>query len=179
MIILPLPVQFTGHYMGNPCSSFGSHFSLAITGIYQCCKPFCKTCWFVKHGQKDFCVKGKTYPLKGFYTCSTDHVVYCLTCPCSLFYVGRTIRSLRKSFSEYHHFVTEGSDIHSVSRHFLKYHNKSTVSLKFGLSRQCLETSPQWSIIISSAREKCSWFYLWTYWPPEGLNEDFKMSTVL
>lgn len=69
---------------------------LAITGMYQCRKPLCKTCQFVQHGQKEFRVKGKTYPIKEIHTCSSDYIIYSLTCPCGLFYVGQTIRTLRK-----------------------------------------------------------------------------------
>lgn len=67
-----------------------------IKGMYQCRKPQCLTCKHVKHGQKGFNHKDKQYTFLAFYTCSTEFVVYCLSCPCGLLYVGRTIRTLRK-----------------------------------------------------------------------------------
>lgn len=70
---------------------------IPLKSIFQRHKPLCKTCnKFVHHGQKNFIAQGKTYPMNDFHCCSSDHVVYCLTCPCSLFYVGRTIRPLQK-----------------------------------------------------------------------------------
>lgn len=64
-------------------------------GLYQCRKALCKTRSFVHHGEKSFCSKEKPYPLDHFYNCSSDFVVYGLTCPCGLIYVGRTICPLR------------------------------------------------------------------------------------
>lgn len=66
---------------------------IPLVGMYQCKKPFCLTCEFVQHVQKTFSVKGKTYTLKDFFNCFTDYIVYCLTCTCGLFYVGKTIRA--------------------------------------------------------------------------------------
>lgn len=74
---------------------------LPLVGMYQCHKALCKTCTFIQHGQKSFCTKGKTYPLNEFYNCSSDFVVYGLTCPCGLIYVGRTIRPVRQRFGEH------------------------------------------------------------------------------
>lgn len=54
---------------------------IPLVRMYKCCKSLCKTCKYVKHSQKYFATKGKTYLLTDFYNCSSDFVVYGLTCP--------------------------------------------------------------------------------------------------
>lgn len=56
-------------------------------------------------------------------------MVYYLTCPCGLLYVGGTICTLRKHFGEHRRFIEEGNDIH-VPKHFLVKHLQSTADLK-------------------------------------------------
>lgn len=58
---------------------------IPLVGMFQCWKKLRKTCHFVQHGQKSFSTKGQTYILKDFYNCSSDYVVYGLTCPCASF----------------------------------------------------------------------------------------------
>lgn len=57
---------------------------LDIKDMYQWRKLNCLTCKFVQHKQKYFTTKGKTYQLGQFFNCSTEFVVYCLSCPCNL-----------------------------------------------------------------------------------------------
>lgn len=103
---------------------------IPLTGMYRCNKSLCKTCAFVRHGQRSFQHKDKIYQLEGFYNCSTEYVVYCLTCPCRSLYVGRTIRPLRQRFGKHRRFIEKGCDEHSVPRHFLEHHNQSTAGLQ-------------------------------------------------
>lgn len=67
---------------------------IPLVGMYQCKKKLCPPCQFVKLGQKTF----HRYYIKEFYNWSTEYVVYCLACPCGLFHVVRTIRTLCKRF---------------------------------------------------------------------------------
>ncbi|PIO39511.1 hypothetical protein AB205_0069860 [Aquarana catesbeiana] len=100
-----------------------------IKGMYQCRKPLSLTCAHVTHRQKDFHHKGKLYVIPDFFNCGSDYVVYCLTCPCGLLYVGRTIRPLRKRFGEHHNLVEKGIDKHSVPRHFKEHHGQTSSGL--------------------------------------------------
>lgn len=148
---------------------------LAIFGMYQCRK----TCRFVTHGQKDFCVKGKTYPIKGFHTCSSDHVVYCPTCPCGLFYVGRTIRPLLKRFGEHRRFITGGLDNHSVPRHYLEYHDKSTDGLRVWVIEAMPRDLPPAERFRRLCHKEINWIFSLKVLAPGGLNEDFEISAIL
>lgn len=99
-----------------------------IKGMYQCKKPLCLTCAHVTHRQKYLFRKG--------------YVVYFLTCPCSLFYVGRTIRTLRKRFGEHRNLVEQGKDKRSVPRHFLQFHKQSSDGLRVWILEAISKTLP-------------------------------------
>lgn len=54
-------------------------------GIFRCGKRRCLTCQFIVWGQTTFQDgTGKTYNIRQFITCSTDHVIYGLQCLCNL-----------------------------------------------------------------------------------------------
>lgn len=89
---------------------------IPLVGMYQGHKALCKTCKFIQHGKKFFSTKDKTYQLKEFHNCSSDFVVYELTCPCGLIYVGRSIRALRQRFGEHRRLIEVGEEQHSVTR---------------------------------------------------------------
>lgn len=77
----------------------------------------------VQHCQKHFTTNGKACAHNGFYNCSTEFVIYCLSCPCGLLYMHRTIRTIRKRFGKHRWSVEEGTDKLSVpEKHSIKYH---------------------------------------------------------
>lgn len=160
----------------NTSSSLQLFFMI---GMYQCRKPLCLTCSFVQHGQKTFTIKNKTYKISEFYTCSTDHVVYCLTCPCGLHYVGRTIRPLRQRFGEHRRFIEAGKDHHSVPRHFTQHHPKSTVGLKVWIIESIPATLPAAERFKRLCQRETYWIYALDVLSPGGINEELEISTLL
>ena len=113
---------------------------IPLVGMFQCKKARCKTCLFVQHGKKSFCSKGRTYPLDHFYNCSSNFVVYGLTCPCGLISVGQTICPLRQRFGQHRRLIEGGKDMHSVPRHFANHHKKSTTGLSVWVIEQIPNT---------------------------------------
>lgn len=83
----------------------------------------------VTHGKKTFRTIGKTFTLSSFYNCSTTYVVYCISCPCGLVYVGRTIRALCAKFGEHRRAVHAGNPKYSVVRCFAAHHQKEIADL--------------------------------------------------
>ncbi len=70
------------------------------TGNYRCgacaqCNNTFKTRTF-RHPHNN-----KNLPIKSVITCASTHVVYILTCPCGLVYVGKTTRQLKQRVSEH------------------------------------------------------------------------------
>lgn len=101
-----------------------------IRGMYQCCKALCLMCSHITHRQKEFHSKGQKYSISDFYTCSSEFVIYCLSCACDLQYVGCTIRTICNRFGEHRYLVDAGSDQHSVPKHFLIHHEHFSQDLK-------------------------------------------------
>ncbi|CAI9578678.1 unnamed protein product, partial [Staurois parvus] len=90
------------------------------TGIYRCNKRGCLNCQSITHGRSQVLdSQGNSYHIRQFITCATDLIIYILTCPCKLLYVGRTTRPLRKRIGEHRRLIRDGCDKHSVPRHFL------------------------------------------------------------
>ena len=44
---------------------------------------------------------GKRFEINDIIMCSTTHVIYTITCPCALCYVGKTSRSLKQRINEH------------------------------------------------------------------------------
>lgn len=157
-----------------------SHIPLIpLVGMYQCRKKLYLTCKFVDHGQKNFTVKDKTYTIKDFYNCSSEYVVYCLTCPCGLFYVGRTIRPLRQRFGEHRRFIEKGWDKHSVPLHFLKEHQKSTMGLRVWVIEAMPRGLPAAERFKRLCQQKAYWIYSLGTLSPGGLNEELETHSLL
>lgn len=133
----------------------------------------------MRHGQRSFQHKDKTYQLEGFYNCSTEYVVYCLTCPCKSLYVGRTIRPLRQCFGKHRRFIEKGCDEHSVPRHFLEHHNQSTA----GLQVWVLESIPRNLSEAEWFSKLCEcetfWIYTLDTLAPNGLNKEIEVNTII
>lgn len=110
--IAPSKIKPKSPTASSPLSFFN------IKGMYQCRKALCLTCKHVTHGQKVFQSKGKCYTIPEFYTCSSEFV-YCMSCPCSLFYVVLTICTFCTRFGEHKCFV----EADSFPKHFLLHYN--------------------------------------------------------
>lgn len=152
---------------------------IPLVGMFQCKKARCKTCDFVKHGRKSFKHKGKVYPLEGFYNCSSDHVVYALTCPCGLLYIGRTIQPLRQRFGKHRRLIEGGKDLHSVPRHFLEHHNRSTEGLEVWVIEQIPRSLPDAERFKRLCSRETFWIYCLDVLSPGGMNEAIEISTIL
>lgn len=62
--------------------------------MFPCSK--CQVCPFVDRTKVFKDAKGhKQYELRDLINCSTDRVIYMLTCPCQKIYIGKTKRQLR------------------------------------------------------------------------------------
>ena len=152
---------------------------IPLVGMYQCRKSRCKTCHFVQHGQKNFHTNGKTYPLKDFYNCSSEFVVYGLSCPCGLLYIGRTIRPLRERFGEHRRNIEGGTDPHSVPRHFTMLHQQSTSGLQVWIIEQIDKTLPPAERFKKLCARETYWIYSLDTLSPGGINESIEISTIL
>lgn len=61
--------------------------------------------------------KGSVHPILSFFSSPVAHVIYCLSCPCNLLYVGQTVRVVQTWFGEQRRLIEVGNII-IVSWHF-------------------------------------------------------------
>ncbi|OCT56704.1 hypothetical protein XELAEV_18004515mg [Xenopus laevis] len=60
-----------------------------------------------------------TVQLRGHYCCISKYVVYVLTCPCGLIYIGETTQMVKSRISKHKSSINLGNAKLSVSKHFL------------------------------------------------------------
>lgn len=146
--------------------------------MYQCRKLNCLTCKFVQHKQKHFTTKDKTFQLGQFFNCSTEFVVYCLSCPCNLLYVGRTTRTLRKRFGEHRRSIEDNKNL-TISRHFTEFHQGSTNGLRVWIIEAIPNNLPRAELIKRLCERETFWIYTLDCLKPGGLNEEIETHSIL
>ena len=86
-------------------------------GNYRCgscvqCQ-FTKKCTTYKHPHT-----GQTLKIRGTITCTQKNVIYLLTCPCNLAYVGKTTRCLKTRIAEHRSNIRNRDQRSPVATHF-------------------------------------------------------------
>lgn len=113
--------------------------------------------------------------LKDFYNCYSDFVIYGLTCPCSLLYVGRTIRALPTRFGEHRRSIEGGIDplkvAHSVPKHFTQAHKQSMEGLQVWVIEQISRSLPAAERFKKRCARETFWIYNLDVLSPGGMNE--------
>lgn len=110
-----------------------------LIGYYKCRN--CEVCSINAIAERKVCrlhsnSTSRDFSIKSFITCSTTHVVYLLSCPCGLHYVGRTVRSLKVRLSEHIGNIKRGFLGHPVSKHFSEVHKQDPRGTSFvGIDR--------------------------------------------
>lgn len=104
------------------------------TNFFVCRK--CKACQQVRNsirGLEKFrsMANNRAFGITEFILFNTTHVIYTLECSCSLMYIGRTKRPLKKNIAEHNYYIIIGFKYHSVSLHFKHHHNKDPSGLTF------------------------------------------------
>ena len=121
---------------------------------------------------------GKEIKIKGTITCSTNNVIYLLTCPCGLAYVGQTSRALKTRISEHRSNIRLKNPKSPVAQHFSKMGHNVAQLRYIGIERVPL---PRRGGDIHNLldRREAYWIYQLRTLQPDGLNEDFELSAFL
>ena len=100
----------------------------------------CRACKACKGSRKisQYLLPGSTQPMpiKKYMTCNTDHVVYCITCPCKKTYIGSTTKKAKCRILEHMRAISNKDFSYPVSRHFAENHKSDRGQLQFF----CLDT---------------------------------------
>lgn len=77
--------HYSGSSRSDPC---------VIKGTFRC--GHCEQCKLLMEGQVHVLPNGRWHKAKHYVDCTTLGVIYLFRCPCSVFYVGKTILHLNK-----------------------------------------------------------------------------------
>ena len=121
---------------------------------------------------------GRVYKIKGRITCLSTFIVYLLTCPCGLFYVGKTKRQLKTRIFEHKCAIRKNDDKSSVARHFNSVGHNANM-LKF-MGLELVNRPPRGGDRENLLLQREAWhiFNLNTC-IPHGMNEDLTLSCFL
>ena len=140
------------------------------TGTFPCSRTICRTCPHVNSSNTITTPKGHVN-ITGHYTCTTENVVYCLTCEkCpSTVYIGETGRRMADRFRQHRRDVINGRNDLPVPAHFNQpdhsLQDMKVAVLKAGLVNQ-------------QHRKKQEMRYIFKHGTlaPSGLNHDFSFT---
>lgn len=152
---------------------------IPLVGMYWCKKALCLTCSHVTHGRKTFNTNCNQYTLKSFFNCSTTYVIYCISCPCELLYVGRTIRTLCARFGEHRRAVQANNPLYSTARHFTTHHQQNISDLNVWVIESISDHFTPAKRFQSLFRQETFWIYTLNSMTPNGLNEEIEINTVI
>lgn len=89
------------------------------------------------------------------------------------------IRPLHKRFGEHRNPIEQGKDKHSVPRHFLEFHDQSSIGLRVWILEAIPNTFPPAEWYKKLCERENYWIYTLDTLSPGGLNETIKINTLL
>lgn len=121
----------------------------------------------------------KQFKINSFINCTTTRVIYMLTCPCGLIYVGKTKRQLRIRVGEHVQSTINKEDDRPLALHFLREYEGDPKGLKCkGIYKLNLLSRRGDFDRVLYQKEKMWIFYLDSM-QPLGLNNECNLSVFL
>lgn len=121
---------------------------------------------------------GRVYKVKGRITCLSTFIVYLLTCPCGLLYVGKTKRQLKTRIFEHKCAIRKNDEKSSVARHFNSEGHNANMLRFMGL--ECVGRSSRGGDRENRLLQREAWYiFNFNTCIPNGMNEDLSLSCFL
>ncbi|KAL7388934.1 hypothetical protein ABVT39_016775 [Epinephelus coioides] len=151
---------------------------LTTTGMYRCGN--CACCNNTTNTKSfNHPHTGKKIPIQEFINCKSTHVVYMLSCPCGLVYVGQTKRPLKQRISEHKTAIRTGNMDYAIAKHYAEANHGSPSSLRFcGIEKITIPTRGG-DVLKKLAQREMFWIYILNTMAPNGLNDDFSLKCFL
>lgn len=121
---------------------------------------------------------GKSIPIKGVISCHTKSVIYLITCPCGLSYVGKTSRELKTRIAEHHSTIRCKNLNYPVAAHFLEHNHPFSSFRYIGIENVSLPRRGGDLEMLLAKRENFYIHFLKTL-TPHGLNTEFELKWFL
>ncbi len=120
----------------------------------------------------------KTYKVRGRITCLSTCVVYLLSCPCGLHYVGKTKRHLKTRIFEHKSAIRRKDEKSSVARHFNAVGHDANTLRFMGL--EIVNRSPRGGDRENRLLQREAWYiFSLDTCIPKGMNEELSLSCFL
>ncbi|CAJ0961956.1 unnamed protein product [Ranitomeya imitator] len=105
------------------------------TGTFPCLSCMC--CSNVIKGNEILHPRtGKAFPIKEYYTCNSNFVVYLIMCPCGLLYVGETTQAIKSRISSHKSTISticeQGRNVKKLTFDFSYIDYISVIKMHFG-----------------------------------------------
>lgn len=121
---------------------------------------------------------GQRFKIKGLITFMSTNVIYMLTCPCGLSYIGKTHRSLKTRISEHRSNIRTGETKNPVAAHFVQAGHPFS-SLRY-IGIEMVKMSCRGGDIERKLLQRESfWIHRLNTWSPLGLKEELDLKTFL
>ena len=146
-------------------------------GNYRC--GSCTQCNFT-HKCHDFRHphSGRKIPIKGVIRCSTEGVIYLLSCPCGKAYVGKTTRALKVCIAEHRSSIRCKNTTYPVAAHFVEA-NHTVSSLRYIGIEQVSKPRRGGDFDSLLLQREAAWIYKLQTLAPHGLNVEFDLRPFL
>lgn len=146
-------------------------------GFFPCrhchsCQNHTKTNTFVSHSTQ------KEHKIKHFITCRSSNVIYLLSCPCGLQYVGKTSRQLRIRINEHRSAIQRGDPKSPVARHFQEAQHP-TNTLRFCGIDKIYPSRRHTDHNTKLLQIESKWIFMLKTEHPSGLNEMLNLACFL
>ncbi|XP_056408807.1 uncharacterized protein LOC130317324 [Hyla sarda] len=120
---------------------------------------------------------GESIPLKGFFTCDTNFVIYLLKCPCGLAYVGETTQKIRDRISQHKSTIRRKNLLLPVPHHF-DTHNHTPSQLRFQVLEQIHRNRRGGNRSRLLKLREAYWIHRLQTLEPHGLNREYDITNM-
>ncbi|XP_075697305.1 uncharacterized protein LOC142742645 [Rhinoderma darwinii] len=116
----------------------------------------------------------KSFPIKGFYTCDTNFVVYLVKCPCGLIYVGETTQHIRDRITSHKSTIRCNKNWLPLPDHFSKA-NHQLSQFQFQIIEHVPQPRRGGNHIHLLKERESYWIHTLQTLSPRGLNREFDL----
>lgn len=131
-----------------------------------------------KTGKFRSSITGKEYNINKFITCSSSCVVYLLSRPCGLQYIGKTNRQLRVRINEHRSSISRNDAKSPIARHFSTASHTMSQLEFMGIDR-VVPSRRNRDVETRLLQCEAKWIFYMQSLSPKGLNEDLVLICFL
>ncbi|XP_077148071.1 uncharacterized protein LOC143808847 [Ranitomeya variabilis] len=121
---------------------------------------------------------GRRYEIRRRYTCMSSFVVYVLSCPCGLYYVGETTKEVRTRISKHKSTIRTKHIELPVPRHFDKM-GHSVNQLRYRVIDDVPAPRRGGDRVSMLKRKELKWIFELDTLSPRGMNIEYQQSCLL